>query len=120
MKHSNSRCRLSRMVIFAPVLVWIGIGLTAPSAGAVPLDGDYLVSGAKIYHDANGGSAVIGLGYPGHGVTLLCGEYGPWALNSTTINYWIRHSDNTTGKLGYTAGSNVGPWTWNTLPQCPE
>ena len=112
----HRRWRIASIAGTALAAVAATVFAALPAAAAI--DGDYQISGARILASPNGSAAVVGLGYPGQRVTILCGMYGPWSTDTTTQDLWIRHRNNTSGITGYTTGGNIGPWTWNTLPKC--
>lgn len=104
-------------LLLGAILSAVGILLTAPTAAAT-VDGDYQEAGARIMVEPNGYSGIVGSGYPGQRVTMICGTYGPWSPDSGTVNFWILHRNITTGVVGYTSGGNVAFWTRTTLPDC--
>jgi hypothetical protein len=91
------------------------MAVTADSASAA-ITGDYLVSGANIRAAATLSSTVVGVGYPGQGVTSWCWKYGDQVGGGS--NAWDYHTNLTTRVNGY---SSVTVLTFSSragLPQC--
>ncbi|MBX4171247.1 hypothetical protein RBB84_18625 [Rhodococcus sp. D-6] len=108
-------CRRIIAAAMAGTALTLGAVATAAPASAETVT-DYQSNGVNIRSAPDGRSAVIGRGYIGQGVTMICGTYGP-DTSGPQSNFWIFSRNHVTGVEGWSAGSSF-KGVINRLPDC--